>query len=276
VVSAYCELKAANELARYNLDYSQQFYRALRAVRDLGWFPAFKGQVDNARSISDEILGTGMGPTDCGPDVTGSSDRVLNVVNIYDGVNMRFLKRWLENGKANMRDAIRVSGGKAHYERGINKYLNKIGVSNLEPIENLDPARHKHNKLTLILTGSADTVPVGGAAEHVFLDGLFGSRTLIVYPGVGHFYTLPLIPPGSQTPIAGRPNVCVPVDPTSTENPRSRIRDCLIYTFLDMDPTAFNDPAVNKILGVIRSHNASVCYRDQSTTATRTVFGTCP
>jgi pimeloyl-ACP methyl ester carboxylesterase len=276
VISAYCELKAANELARYTLEYSQQFFKALRGLRDVGWFPPLSSQVFYGKSISDEILGTASGATDCGPDLTGSSDRVLNVVSIYDGINMRFLKKWLENGKTNLRDAVKASGGNAHYARGINKYINKIGVTNSETIENLDPARHRHDKLTLVLKGGADTVPVGGAAEHIFLNALTGSRTLIVYPGVGHFYTLPLIPPGSQTTIPGNSNVCVPRDPNEPQNPKSLVRDCLIYSFLEMNSGAFNDPAVNKLLTVIMNDNASICYRDQSMAQTRTVAGICP
>lgn len=271
VISAYCELKAGNELARYNLEYSRQFFRALRGLRDVGWFPTIPRQVDFGKDIGDGILGTTSSVTDCDPDVTGSSDRVLNVVSIYDGVNMRFLKKWLENGKTNMRDAIRASGGEAHYQRGINKYINKIGISNSETIQNLDPARYKHDKLTLILKGGADTVPAGGAAEHIFLNALAGSRTVIEYPGVGHFYITPALPSGFQSTLPGNPTACAPSSTISRP-----IRDCLIYSFLAMDPVVFNDPTVNRILPVIVNHGASICYRDPSLSQTRTVAGTCP
>jgi pimeloyl-ACP methyl ester carboxylesterase len=266
VVSAYCELKAQNELARYDLDYSQQFFRALQRLRDVGWFPTSNTQLVFGMQIKDGILGTAPSASDCGPDLTGSSDRVRYVVSIYDGINMRFLKKWLESGKRNLSDAVKESGGDAHYERNINRYVDKIGITESETIEPLDPARYKHNKPTLILKGSADTVPVGGAAEYIFLDALAGPRTLIEYPGVGHFYILPKIPLAAQSTPEANPAVCTP---------GAWILDCLIYSFLEMSPKDFSNPDVNRILAVIIRDDAKICYRDQGMPQTLQVAGTC-
>jgi len=280
VASAYCDLKAQNELGELE-KYSQQFFKALRGLRDVGWLPTSDSpapvvQLAFAMQIRDGVLGSSPGAPDCGPDITGGSDRVFNVASIYDGINMSFLKKWLDNGKTNLRDAVKASGGEAHYARGINKYLNKIGISEGEVIEPFNPSRHKHGKPTLILTGGADTAPAGKAAEHFFLNALAGARTLIEYPGIGHWYSLPLIPSGSQTTIPGNSTVCVPSDPKNPDSRKSRVRDCLIYSFLEMDSDTFNNPNDNKILSVIMTDKANICYRGQNMTQSRAVAGTCP
>jgi pimeloyl-ACP methyl ester carboxylesterase len=294
VASAYCDLKDQNELGELG-KYSQQFFRALRGLRDVGWLPTSdvttivptpEFQVRYGTQIKNGIMGGGPSVPDCGPDMTGSSDRVFNVVSIYDGINMSFLKKWLDNGKTKLRDAVRFSGGEAHFARPINKYLNKIGIDDGEIIEPWDPSRYKHDKPTLILKGSADTVSVGRAAEHIFLNALVGARTLVEYPGIGHGYNLPLIPPGSQTTIPGNLAVCVPYkpdrddpskpDPDDPDNRKSRIRDCLIYSFLEMNSATFNNPNDNKILSVIMKDKSSICYWDQNMAQARAVAGSCP
>ena len=268
VVKAYCELKAQNELASNNLDYSQQFFSALRLLRQVGWSPQSSVQVDFGKVIENEYFQRPSGNPECGPDLTGSSDRVFNVVNIYDGINVQFLDKWLANGRRGVHDALKSSGGEVHYVKGnINPYLGKLGISDNEAIEPWDPARHKHDVVTIILRGSADTVPAGGATEHIFLNALGGPRTLIIYPGVGHSYVLPSIP--STAPPSTLPNqtACGPTRP---------VRDCLIYSFLAMNPTDFRNSAVNQILPIMAGQGASVCYRDQNTPLTLTIAGTCP
>ena len=96
VISAYCELKDKNELGRYNLDYSLQFFRALGGLRDVGWLPTSdeptpRMQLAYGMQIRDAILGGSTGASVCGPDMTGWSDRVRSVVSVYDGIKMTFL-----------------------------------------------------------------------------------------------------------------------------------------------------------------------------------------
>jgi hypothetical protein len=107
---------------------------------------------------------------------------------------------------------------------------------------------------------------VGGAAEHIFLNALAGARTLIEYPGVGHFYILPKIPSTTRPTTEGNPAVCTP---------GAWILDCLIYSFLEMTPGDFSDPDVNRILPVIIKDDAKICYRDQGTAQTVPVAGAC-
>ena len=97
LISEYCELKDRKELGELE-KYGQQFFRALRSLRLVGWLPTSEefaptNQVTFGMRIKDAILGTPSGATACGPGATGSSaDRVFNVVNIYDGINITFLE----------------------------------------------------------------------------------------------------------------------------------------------------------------------------------------
>ena len=266
VVRAYCEIKA--ELVSNNLNYDQEFFGAVRNLRNVGSLPEYGLPMVYGLLISDELRQNLVSHApDCGQELSGSSDRVFNVVSIYEGLNMRFLSKWLANGRTNVKDAVRASAGEVHYASGnINKQLEKIGISNTEVIEPWDPARHKTNTPTMILNGSADTVSAGEAAEYIFLNALSGPRTLFNYPGVGHLYDLPGLPSSFQSMLPG--TACVP------STPPKPIRDCLLYSFLEMNPAVFNDPNVNGILGVVSG--ADICYRDQTTSSTRTLAGTCP
>ena len=182
---------------------------------------------------------------------------------------MRFLSKWLANGKTNVRDAVIFSAGEVQYVKGgINKYVGKVGISNSETIEPWDPARYQHNITTMILKGTADTVTAGGAAEYIFINALSGFRTLIQYPGIGHLYILPPLPANFQSKLPGNPEACVPRQPISRP-----IRDCLIYSFLELSPAAFNNSAVTRLLG---GQGIGICHRDPSFTQTRQVAGTCP
>ena len=241
MISAYCELKASNKLAANNLNYSQQFFTALRGLRFVGWSPQSQDQVDFGKDIANELKGNVSSNADCGPDPTGSSDRVFYSVSFFDGINTKFLSKWLANGKTGVRDAVRASAGEIHYTfGGTNKFVDKVGISNTETIKPWDPAKQKPDipeVPTLILKGSADTVPVGGASEYIFLNALAGPRTLIEFPGIGHFYILPSIPSNfsSTSPAC---------------SPSRSIRNCLIYSFLIMSSTDFKNPTINGILPV--------------------------
>jgi len=262
VYSAYCEIK--NELVSNNLDYSRAFFGALRDLRNDGWFNVglFTGP---SFVIATGLKGLLPSTADCVPDLSGSSDRVFNVVSIYDGLNMKFLSKWLANGKTNVKDAVRASGGELHYASGsLNKQLEKVGISNTEVIEPWDPAQHKHDTPTMILNGSADTVSAGKAVEYIFLNALSGPRTFINYPGVGHSYASMGVLSSFPSTLPGA--ACVP----GTSKP---LRDCLLYSFLEMSPAVFNATA-NGILGSVSGMD--ICYRDQTMPSTLTVAGSCP
>ena len=147
-------------------------------------------QVRIGHRIKEEILYSHQVIDDCsalkGHDSPGSSIRAQYVVRTYDGINMPFLREWLKNGKQQVVDALKKSGGEANELRHVNTYIGKIGISDDETIEPWDPAQYKHDRPTLILKGSADTVTAGGAAEFIFRDALTGDRTFIEFPGIGH------------------------------------------------------------------------------------------
>ncbi|MGN6715993.1 MAG: alpha/beta fold hydrolase, partial [Candidatus Binatia bacterium] len=273
ISGAYCQLTASNLLATNALAYSQRFFKALAKLRLFGtssWPPndPFRNrQVEIARDIKEEFSGTGTQSPDCGPDISGSSERVFYVVSIYDGLNTRFLIKWLANGRTDIEDAVKASAGEVHYAQGdVNRFVNKIGITNDETVTPWDPARYKHDVPTMILKGGADPVPSGGAAEHIFLNALDGPRLLIEFPGVGHGYFLPII----QGPSTGSgPSACRPT--------ASRILDCVIYSFMEIAGLS-NDPPTGQILNTIVANDSSskICFRNQSSSQTRSVNGICP
>jgi pimeloyl-ACP methyl ester carboxylesterase len=199
VIDSYCELKNKNELEKYRVnEYSSEFFRQLRNLRMYGWRPedvSADKQVRIGHRLKEEILYSHRMIDDCSaqqlPDSPGLSTRAFYVIGTYDGINISFLKEWLTNGKQHVVDALKKSGGEANELRNTNEYIGKIGISDSETIEPWDPARYKHDQPTLILKGSADTVPAGRAAEYIFRNALTGPRTFIEFPGVGHSLGVP-------------------------------------------------------------------------------------
>jgi len=276
LISVYCEPKVRVYLKDSGLDrYSVVFFRALRELRDVGWHERSADRVNQIRwgkRIRDEIEETGLNPDSCGNatalDETGQSERVFYVVTIFDGINPRLLEALKQSGTQHVIDALRRSGGKAHYESHINRFLEKVGIADDEKIVPWNPAKHQYDGPTMILQGSADTAGAGGAAEHFFIDALTGARVLIKYPGIGHEYGLPLIPLKSPATTFPNSKVCEPDGKTHG------IRDCLFYSFLEMSPDVFTDPNVNEILSVIIKDRASVCFKDPS--GSKNIAGKCP
>ena len=196
VIDSYCELKNKNELANYMLDnYSKEFFISLRNLRMFGWRSRDEFSTDDqlriGHRIKQEILYSHLVIDDCAVqrlrDSPGSSKRAFYGVGTYDGINMPFLREWVKNGKQHVIDALKKSGGEANELRNINQYIEKIGITDAETIEPWDPAQYKHNRPTLILKGSADSVTAGDAAEYFFREALTGvDGTLIEFPGIGH------------------------------------------------------------------------------------------
>jgi pimeloyl-ACP methyl ester carboxylesterase len=127
------------------------------------------------------------------------SSRVYNVVSVYDGLHLGFLKEWL-GGRDDFREALRKSAGEVHYARcrhvgqiwggcryGPSQYVENIGGVNEEfQIKPWDPAKYPHEVGTLILKGGADPVTVRSQPEYIISRALRGSRVLIKLPGTGH------------------------------------------------------------------------------------------
>jgi pimeloyl-ACP methyl ester carboxylesterase len=274
LIDSYCQPEILRELRSYGLDkYSRDFFRALRELRDVGWQQKSRdrgAQIKHAKQIRDEIQATTPVGDGCGKtrlvDATDRSDRVFYVVTTFDGINLRFLDALAKSEKGHVLEAIRRSGGRAHYDRNINKLLEKMGIADDEKIVPWNPARLRHDAPTMVLKGSADTNTAGRAAEHIFVNALTGPRVLITYPGIGHNYTLPSIPPDESPTIASpNSNVC---------EPDGKILDCLIHSFLAMTPDKFINPPDNKILPVIIKDRASVCFKDPA--GSKNIAGKCP
>jgi pimeloyl-ACP methyl ester carboxylesterase len=200
VIDSYCELARKNELQRYGLNsYSSEFFKQLRSLRMFGWPPESDttNQDRIGHRLKEEILYSRRMIDDCSGeamhDSPGSSKRAFYVTSTYDGLNMPFLREWHKNDRQKVLDALKKSGGEANILRNVNEQIGKIGIRDDETIHPLDPAHYKHDRPTLILKGSADTVPAGGAAEYIFRNALVGPRTFIDFPGVGHSLDVPEI-----------------------------------------------------------------------------------
>ena len=140
-----------------------------------GWRPKDEFSTDDQVRIGHRIKEEILYPQvidDCSPlnghDSPGFSNRAQYVTRTYDGINMPFLREWLRNDKKYVLDALKKSGGEANNLRNVNKYIEKIGITDAETIEPWVPAQYKHDRPTLILKGTADTV-TGRRRSGVFL-----------------------------------------------------------------------------------------------------------
>ncbi len=157
-------------------------------------------QLEIGAKIRDQIIHPmNVGKDDCSNTVS-SSARVFYAMGALDGINIRFLREWLANGRRDVRDALRKSAGDAHVKRGVNEYVEKLGIGDDDMVDpsdgkrEWDPANYKHSRPTLILKGEADPVTVAGQAEYFHSEALLGPRTLITFSGIGHAFELPETP----------------------------------------------------------------------------------
>jgi pimeloyl-ACP methyl ester carboxylesterase len=193
VIDDYCRLK--NELKESNLDYSRNFFQKLRQLRFVGWSTSKKeDQLEIAYALKREVLDRQKAKDSCSDRHSQRSHRVFDVIGTYDGINARFLREWLAEGKKNFRRALRKSAGEAHVhsQGSINTHIEKIGMND-DPIkiEPWDPATYKHSVPTLILKGGADPVTADRQAEYTYSKALSGTRTLIESPASGHELVFP-------------------------------------------------------------------------------------
>lgn len=260
VSDAYCELRNNGELRRYGLEeYGRKLFASLRDIRFVGWQPISslmwqQAKIGKAIAVSlnpqlipklylsrnDMVLDEGA--DDCFEDPDQPAHRILYVLRTYDGLLPRFLKEWLDTGKTKIHTALRRSAGVS--EKGLNKFLEKIGIADDAPIEPWNPAKFRHSVPTLILKGEADPVTAGGQAEYYYTDALKGYRALIEFEGVGHWFVLPevevttpflsaavtldppIIPNGSNAWVSGS----IPSGPIVTSRPTSVNQELAINT----------------------------------------------
>jgi hypothetical protein len=216
-------------------NYGRRFFEMLRKIRMKGWQSAIGTSVRSDQLEMVKVITLGLQPhlkkdlgelepeSECSGSHSQESNRVFNVMGVYDGLNRKLLKEWFTNGKKGIRKAVLKSGGLAHVEIAVNKSIEKVGVEDDELIKPWDPANYPHNRPTLILKGGADPVTAWGQAERFYTHGLNGPRTLIEFEGVGHQFYLPIagssfdssfsdgtiildppnIPPGKTTWVTG-------------------------------------------------------------------------
>jgi hypothetical protein len=117
------------------------------------------------------------------------SRRVFEVMGVYDGLNRRFIKEWISNGRKDVPKCLKLAAGNAW----ANEYPGeKVEILEAPKIEPWSPAEHPHKKSTLVLKGAADTVTAAGQAESYLKTDLIGSQSLLLtFGGVGHEFILP-------------------------------------------------------------------------------------
>jgi pimeloyl-ACP methyl ester carboxylesterase len=206
VIDEYCDLKRRGILKKYYLgNYSRRFFEMLRKIRLIGWqtvqgtsMPVDSDQLDIVQVISlelkpdlEQVLGKLAPDQECTESYSQKSNRVFNVMGLYDGINRRFLREWLADGQGDIHNALARSAGLAHVEMGVNTSIDKIGITKDEHIVPWDPAKYPHSVPTLIIKGGADPVTAAGQAEYYYTDALSGARTLIEFKGVGHSFYFP-------------------------------------------------------------------------------------
>jgi pimeloyl-ACP methyl ester carboxylesterase len=209
VIDEYCDLKKRGVLKKYEFaDYSRGFFEMLRKIRVVGWqkvmptvMPVDAEQQEIVKVISlelkpglEQVLGKLAPENECVESYSQKSNRVFGVMGVYDGINRRFLREWLAEGKRDIRNALSRSAGLAHVEMGVNTSIDKVGIAKDEQIVPWDPAKYRHSVPTLILKGEADPVTAAGQAEYYYTDALGGARTLIEFKGVGHSFYFPSSP----------------------------------------------------------------------------------
>ena len=124
VIDAYCTLKKNGQLKKYGLDkFSRTFFQKLRDLRLSGSL-AGADQFEIGQVIRDEVLGNKISEDNCvetGNQHVQGHHRVFYAIGVQDGINPRFLRAWLSNGKYDTRGALKEIGGEA----GINEWVEK-------------------------------------------------------------------------------------------------------------------------------------------------------
>jgi len=127
-------------------------------------------------------------------NVKDSSFRAWTVFGIYDGI-ARWISELLEregrtdnDGCFKDSDLRQVANGTLLPDRPFfQTILKKLGPSSEDKICPWSPARYRHNKQTLILSGDADPVTAGKQAMDFYENGLTpGKRAIIIFPRTGH------------------------------------------------------------------------------------------
>jgi pimeloyl-ACP methyl ester carboxylesterase len=244
VIDNFDKPKVKKELARCGLGrVSVELFKALRELRKLGWSP-IKIQSDERDNLvkagkrifselSKATKGLRLAANRAAKKPARQSKRyslrVLYAMGIYDGLNRKFLTKWLASDKRNFREILRSFPGQAHTNMGKWESIEKIGETpdDITSIQAWDPANHKHDRPTLILNGGADLVTAGSQARRYYDEALNGPRIFVDIDGAGHDFLLPDI----TVPVDRFEGICK----GRNVNPR----DCLIAAFILLPVTEF-------------------------------------
>ena len=164
------------------------------------------------------------------------SQRVFDVMGVYDGINKRFIKEWLLNRRKDFAKCVARASGSAwndipNYEHS----SKKVGVPSeivKISIEPWSPADHPHKKSTLILMGSADPITAAGQAESYLKTGVVGLQSILLnFDGAGHEFILP----GVAVTSKGIHE--------SLHGGNADVLNCLLYAFVEKEYDDFYEVA---------------------------------
>jgi pimeloyl-ACP methyl ester carboxylesterase len=270
-----------NLLQETDLEYSLPFFTALRALRRSGWlrYDGFQNDIQDSiglivvRELSSKVEKlkkfanwepATLKYQEAIDRITGmtarSSDRVYNVMSIYDGLDVGFLKIWLDQGQSQFRRALRRSAGEVHSELcgmpvfvepcpdEVNPHIEKVGIST-DKISRWDPAIYSHRVPTLILKGTADPVSTGDEREYIYYEALRGSRSQIKFPGLGHPVPDLILPRIIQSTPLAKEGPCLG-RAQGKAFLHSTVKECLIYSFVKLE---FDEYKTAPVLAALRA-----------------------
>jgi pimeloyl-ACP methyl ester carboxylesterase len=230
-------------LEEEDLNYKPEFFQSLRDLHLYGRRTDNDGLVNQESKLGEigEVIARALGALqpqafivkDVGIITNAPrSKRVFDVMGIYDGINKRFIKEWIINGRQDVAKCVKLSSGTAwnqipDYDREVKRIAITQQAGEI-PIKPWSPADYPHDKSTIILKGSADPVTAAGQAESYNKIGIVGSQSILVnFDGVGHEFILPGVKvdfEGIDEILHGRN-----ADPLN----------CLVYAFVEHDFNTF-------------------------------------
>jgi pimeloyl-ACP methyl ester carboxylesterase len=224
--------EAKELLQAKELNYHIRFFQALRDLHRYGSRTDNDGAVNQEAKLSEigEVIAKELRMVETKfschrqnvVELTNAprSQRVFETMGVYDGLNRRFIKEWISDESKNVAQCIKRAAGDAWGDNYPGKKVAMIAETQERLIEPWSPARHNHDKPTLILKGGADPVTADQQAES-YLSYVGKQSILLNFDGVGHEFILPGVSvsqPGIHPILHGG---------------NANTLNCLVYAFIE-------------------------------------------
>jgi pimeloyl-ACP methyl ester carboxylesterase len=203
VIDAYREIKP-QEFERSGLQkYSRGFYQSLRDLRIVGANSLDDdGNTINqqhliGKTLRDELLPSrAPKPADPKPNpFDQGSQRAYYSFGIQDGLNWLFLRERFDRkntvkGSLNALSGTSDSTGRKSIDKALD-WNKRVKIDRTLKIKPWDPADHRHDVPTLILSGELDPVTAKGQADRYIKSTLTARKTRrvrsrVLFPTIGH------------------------------------------------------------------------------------------